>query len=161
MNRIKCVLVIGFLFSASFTANAQSDKNGYAGLKAGPMMIDLGGIDDPLNIGLVGAYINDAGFGFEGEFTTSIVEGELAGNYDVSIQTVAAYATFRTPGDSYFKAKLGLLNEDVEIGSRSDSDTGSSFGIGVGFNTASGGKFEIEYTIIEEDVNFLSIGYLF
>lgn len=137
----------------------------FVGGKAGPMLIDLDGFDDPINVGVNGGFIDErTGLGAEGELTLSAVDGEFNtffGNADVSITTFGAYGTFRSPGNTYFKGRLGVVYEDVEIGSASDDDSSGSGGIGVGFRTGAGISIEIEYTIIEEDVDFLSVGVLF
>ena len=171
MKKISQLLFTGLLVAVSLGVNAQ-DKTGYFGLKIGPMMIDdigFGNFSDPTNIGLVYAHISDDGYGFEAEFTTSMSDGEFSffgSTAEVSIQTIGFYGAFRSTGDTYFKAKAGFINESVDfdnvpfVGNISEDDTGASFGLGLGLNTGSG-KLEIEYTIIEEDVNFLSIGYLF
>lgn len=60
-----------------------------------------------------------------------------------------------------------MLYEDVTINvpafgvTGSGTDTGLSLGFGVGFDVGNGKKLEIEYTIVESDVNFLSVGIIF
>lgn len=153
-----CALIV--LSAVSLSASA----DGYFGIKGGIMSIDLGEIDDPVNAGIVFGSNRDAGWGFEGEITVTAVDGELSAfgsNYDVSIRTLAGYAAYRSEGDSYFKAKLGFLNEDVEIGPVSADDTGSSYGLGGGWRQPNGSMVELEFTIVEQDVNFLSLGVTF
>lgn len=148
------------LSAVSLTAGAE----GYFGFKGGIMSIDLAGIDDPINAGVVFGSNRGAGWGFEGELTLSMIDGEYSifgSDFDVSIRTLAGYAAFRSEGDTYFKGKLGVLNEDVEIGSISEDDTGASYGFGVGWRQGDGSMVELEYTIVEEDVDFISLGFSF
>lgn len=150
------MLVAGLVF----TPVAAADW--FFGAKAGPMMVDVGGMDDPTNAGVMvghewGVVLGD--IGVQGEITSSIDDGSYAGQ-DVSVDTQAVYGVFRTAGPVYFIAKMGVLREDVTIGSVSDDDTGSSAGLGVGFSIGLA-QFEVEYTQIEDDVDFLSVGIRF
>lgn len=169
MKRLSYLILIGVIVTALNNAYAQ-DGEGYFGLKLGSMIIDLDGFNNPFNIGLTGGYISSSGIGFETEYTFSMFNGGYKpynDSYDVSIQTLGLYGTFRSTGNTYFKAKLGVVNESIDIenlyGYRdvSEDDSGGSFGIGVGFSGSGGGRVEFEYTIIEEDVNFFSFGFLF
>ena len=78
--------------------------------------------------------------------------------------TLALYGVFRTPGEFYFKGKAGVLYEDVEVDiptlfSESEDDTGFSAGIGGGWRLNDSGSLEVEFTLIESDLNYLSLGY--
>lgn len=140
---------------SSVAANAE----GYWGGVAGLMNVDVSGVDNPLNIGIRGGYTWPAGWGMEGEFTTSAVKGKaraFEGSRKVDIQTIAGYATYRSPGDIYFKGRAGILNEKVTIGRFRDSDTGISLGFGGGLRFSPNASFELEYTLIESDVDFWS-----
>lgn len=155
---LKSLFALIVLSTVSISASA----DGYFGIKAGLMMIDLGGIRDPFNAGVVFGSNRDAGWGFEGEVTTSLIKGETDfASLDITIKTLAGYAAYRSEGDTYFKGKLGVLYEDIELGSFSDDDSGASYGLGVGWRQGDGSMFELEYTIIEEDINFLSMGINF
>ncbi|MEX2962965.1 outer membrane beta-barrel protein [Microbulbifer sp. 2201CG32-9] len=142
------------------SAAAMAQQGGaYWGVTAGIMDIDLGNADSPFNVGLRGGFTSPSGWGFEAEYTNSLVSGEadlFRGPADVDIQTLAGYGTYRSHGDIYFKGRLGLLFEDVSIGSASDNDTGISLGGGVGFNISPNTNLELEYTVIEQDVGFWS-----
>lgn len=158
MLKIKYLLGVVILAVAP-VANADS----YAGFKFGPMMVDLGGISNPMNGGFVFG-TSKQGWGFEGEATISLLKGDFNsgfGSANVDITTLAGYAAFRNPSDTYVKVKAGLLYEDVNIGSSSANDTGLSVGLGIGWRLESGGMVELEYTIVEQDVNFLSLAFLF
>jgi hypothetical protein len=144
---------------AAFAPTASADM--YFGAKAGPMMIDIPGVDDPTNAAVVlgkewGVVAGD--IGVQVEASTTIDDGAV-GPYDVSIDTLAAYGVFRTAGPVYFIGKAGVLREEIDA-VQSASDTGLSFGAGVGFSLGVA-QIEVEYTIIEEDVSFLSAGIRF
>lgn len=134
----------------------------YFGVNAGPMLIDASGVDDPTNAGVLigkewGVGLGD--IGVQAEFTTTIDDGNYYG-HDVSVNTQAIFGAFRTAGPLYLIAKAGLLREDVEIGGRSEDDTGLAAGIGVGFSLGIA-QLELEYTQIEEDIGYLSLGVRF
>lgn len=144
----------------AFAPAAMADM--YFGAKAGPMMFDIPGVDDPTNAAVVlgkewGVVAGD--IGVQVEASTSIDDGAF-GPYDVSINTLAAYGVFRSAGPVYFIGKAGVLREEIDVGPISESDTGLSFGAGIGFSLGVA-QIEIEYTVIEEDVSFLSAGIRF
>lgn len=161
MKRI--TLIMGIL-AASLLSNTASAE-GYWGAKAASIDVDANGYSRALNIGLfVGAEFAQAGsniVSLEGEFTTSIIDGDTNSTIDYSVQTLALYAAMRTGSDNYLKIKAGLLDRELALSNGgSNSDSGLSWGIGFGFN-----KYEIEYTFFDgdgdADISMLSVGYLF
>ena len=167
-------LIVGL--GSVWAVNAQAANTGlgklYFGVKGGMMMNDISGFGDAINIGgVVGAPVNHLPQGtisVEGELTTTLSKGDVNyfgynGNWDIT--TLAGYGVFRTNGPMYLKAKAGYLFEDVGVSiggiPASGSDSGLSFGVGGGMRLAGGQSVEIEYTIIESDVNFLSVGLNF
>lgn len=153
-------LALAGALAVGFTPIAAADW--YFGAKAGPMLIDTAGVGDPTNAGVMigkewGVVIGDVGV--QGEFTTSTSKGKYAGN-DVSVDTQAIYGVFRTAGALYLIAKAGMLREDVKIGGVSSTDSGSSVGLGVGFSLGVA-QLELEYTQVEKDIAFLSLGVRF
>lgn len=158
-------LMVAGLVSTS-VVQAQDTSGAFAGPVAGIMNVDIEG-DNPFNAGLRGGYIWNSGWGVEGEFTGSLIEGEAEYRYwggtysaDLGISTLAAYGTYRSPGQFYFKGKLGYLKETVKISddgdSFSESETGLSAGLGLGFDIMPNANVELEYTVVEEDVGFFS-----
>ena len=141
----------------------------YGGLKVGAMMNDVSGLDSATNIGLnLGYAFEDYGNGpaIEGEYTTSASDGDISingqsGSWDVD--TLAIYGAYRFGGDFYGKVKLGYLHEDGSAsgpgGTFSGTDSGASIGIGAGWTLSPQSAIEMEYTVIESDVNFLSLGF--
>ena len=85
----------------------------------------------------------------------------MHGNW--KIETLAGYGAYRTASDFYVKAKIGYLREDVTVsGIGSDisgKDSGLSYGAGVGYRFNSKSGLELEYTVIEDDISFIGLGY--
>jgi hypothetical protein len=147
------------LLACSAGVNAQSQGTAYWGATAGLMDIDFRNADSPINVGLRGGYTLPSGWGFEAEYTNSLISGEadvFDNDVDVDVQTLAGYGTYRSYGDIYFKGRFGLLYEDVSVGSASSDDTGISLGGGIGFDMSPNTNVELEYTMIEEDIGFWS-----
>ena len=137
---------------------------GYAGGSAGIMDADVAG-DNPFNVGVRGGYRWPTGWGIEGEITTSLTNGKadvgFFGSVHYSVDTYAVYGTYRTPGDVYFKARLGLLDEQVDAGPADGSDSGLTGGAGIGFDVGRSAEVQIEYTYIEQDLNYWSGSVIF
>ena len=158
------VVLTRFLLFSLFLISAQVYAEGLTfGAKGGPMQLDVSGADDPINAGVAIGYEFGVGLGdlgFEGEFTTTVKDGKIGG-LDLNIDTVAAYATYRSPGFIYFKGRVGYAGWDAAqaLGDTAD-DTSASYGIGLGLSLKVL-KFELEYTQIDDDINFVSLGIMF
>lgn len=159
--------VLGGALCILLSGTAIANDGFYAGVKAGLMTSDISGLDSGINLGLTGGHewnLGEISVAAEGEFSTALSKGDVNfGEWDV--ETLALYGVVRTHGDLYLKAKMGFLREKVTIdtnfsGSFSETDSGASYGIGGGWNLGNG-ALELEYTIIEQDINFLSLGYNF
>jgi len=158
------ILVISFLASSLFSNIVLAE--GYWGAKVASVDVDANAYtSNALNVGLfVGAEFAQAGsniVSLEGEITTSIIDGDTSVGADYSVQTLALYAAMRTGSDVYLKVKAGLLDREITLSpGGSGSDSGLSWGAGVGFN-----GYEIEYTFIDgddgADISMISLGYLF
>ena len=143
----------------------------YIGLKAGKMVIDVPEYVDANSTGFVVGYKifdNTSGsFAVEGEYTKSTQENitvsNVTGKWD--IDTLAVYLAYRSGGDLYLKGKIGYLRENINVSivgaSISGSDNGLSAGIGGGWKLGKKAALELEYTIIEQDANFISVGVNF
>lgn len=159
-------LILGGALSA-LPSHAQSYSPWYLGLKVGWMDADAANFDEATNLGLYGGYqlhedVNGR-FAIEGEYTRSISDGDIpGGGWD--IETLALYGAYRTAGPWFLKLKAGYLDEDIGVSaggsSIAGSDSGFSFGAGGGVRLGNKASFELEYTVIEEDVDFFSIGYV-
>ena len=162
MKRLLIVPLL--LIVVCFQPQAHAESDLYYGGKLGFMMFDLEGYDDPLNAGALVGYTVWRGISVEGEMTTSLSDGKvdvLGTGFDVAVQTFGMFAAYRSGEETYFKAKFGYVNEDIETNGVGVDDTDTSFGIGYGWKTSSGPSFEVEYTVVSSDVNYLSFGLLF
>lgn len=142
----------------------------YLGARVGVMDPDVSGLDDATNAGVVIGYtvgeINDIlSWGFEGEVTTTVSDGDVdvagfKGDWDIDTQAI--YAVFRVGETIYGKLRFGALREDVSInvaGVSVDGDDSSfTAGIGAGWRFTDQLAFEAEFTNVESDVNFYSVG---
>jgi len=159
MRQMKTFILVGLL---GLFAAAPASADWFFGAKTGPMLIDVGGFSDTTNTGVVvgyeiGAVVAD--LALEGEITTTTSDGKFAGS-KVEVDTQALYLAFRTAGPIYFKAKGGFVNEEVTVLGVKTSDSGVSYGIGLGFGIGIA-QLELEFTTIEEDIAFFSVGVQF
>lgn len=152
----------GALMTGMAFAPGAMAEDVYFGANVGKMMIDGAGFDDPTNVGvLIGAEwgVVAGDVGIQAELTTTLDDGAYFGN-DVTIDTQAIYGAFRTAGPVYLIAKAGVLREEVEVGPFSDTDSGLAGGVGIGFSLGIA-QLELEYTVVEQDVSYLSLGVRF
>ena len=153
---MKKLLPIGLALaslSAAPVFAAAGDDGIHFGLKTGAMDVDFSGVDIDMPIGLVLGFEKGV-YGAEVEYTFADMEFDVFGSTEtLDFDTLAVYGVFRSQGEVYFKLKAGFLREDVG----GVDDTGASLGLGGGVRVENL-SIEAEYTIIEEDVNFLSIG---
>lgn len=176
-------VVIGlFALVVAFAGTSSAEEERFIGAKTGFMMVDGDGdIDNIIPIGVVyGQSLNSVlpNLWVEGELNYGVTGGDFdvpGGSGEVTIWTLAAYGAYRHPlnAQAYLKGKLGLLYESVEMeysgtmfgvsysGSDSETDTGLSLGIGGGYKINDQMTAEVEYSIIEEDVDYLSVGLNF
>lgn len=160
--------VIAGLIVATVSVTAQSE-NYYVGLKAGSMLTRLDGFDNSANGGVTlgyafGDYNNAAAI--EAEYTGSLSDGDInigGAKGKWKVDTFALYGAYRFGGDLYGKVKIGYLNERASAsgpgGTFSGTDNGASIGLGAGWKLAPQMAIEAEYTRIESDVDFLSVGF--
>ena len=156
------VVLIGWVI---VPPQAQADEGGWAfGAKLAYFETDEDGVDDPDNAGLLIGYdwpVKYGLLGVEAEFTSTFEDGRFAGQ-DVDVDTAGIYAAFRTRGrlaqgvGLYLKGKAGAAYTDVGLGSESDDSTDASVGVGIGVNMLLV-SFEMEYTILESDIDMVSL----
>ncbi len=170
MKFVRFTFVVSMLFfmaSNVSAATTQAKKaQPYIGGKLGLMMPDASGVDDAVNLGiLVGMTLNEVQAGsiaVEGELTTTVIDGDTGGG-DWDVTTLAGYGVFRSNGPLYFKGKAGLVYWDANFDfgpfSGSDDDINISFGVGGGYKISDKTALELEYTILDSDLDFLSIGF--
>lgn len=160
------------VFSETPIAAESSDSSHiYIGVKGGPMSIsrNIPFDDDGVMLGFVFGYdIPNNGFAFEGEFNTTVSKASSNNpSYgDLGVTTLTGYGVYRTPGRFYLKAKLGLLYEYLTssvsgVGATIDVDgpgIAISYGIGGGWRVTDQLSAEIEYTSLEADIGYASLG---
>jgi len=155
-------VVTSALFTQCVYAEAGSaeDSGGqlYGGLKVGQFLIDVDflDIDDADVVGFMAGYDFGERFSLQLEYMTGDTD---AGNVDFDIDTFGGYGVFRSAGNAYIMGKIGLVKEDLTasngLTSISEDDSGTSLGIGAGFRAGEHLAAELEYTLIEEDMDFL------
>jgi hypothetical protein len=167
-------MAMGLVLAGSVSAQA------YFGAKTGIMMIDVEDVDNLIPIGVMGGYEIFPNMSIEGEFNYRVSGGEWGfTGFDITVDsefkiwTLAGYFVYRYPiGEAiYLKGRAGILYEDITAEmaynhpswgpmtiDMSGTDTGLSVGGGLGmnFNEQFGG--EVEFTLIEADINYFSVG---
>jgi len=152
MRKYFPALIILLLLSITTAHGANQSTPWYFAIKGGVM--DAGtGTDNALNMGLDIGYRNNKFLSTEVELTRTLIDGETRSGNDWEVDTLSAFAAFRSNTEVKFKAKIGFTN--IDYGNNDDLEL--SFGIGIGF-WASGGLMEIEYTEIDDDLEFISLG---
>lgn len=150
-------LVFIALLSIATTGAAADGAGFYYGAKGGFMKPDGDNNDPAFNIGGVIGQPIQRYFSWEAEATFSIIDGEVGANDNWDILTLAGYGVFRTEGKVGFKGKAGLAYWNTD----SDDDVSLSLGVGAGLRMGKKGMLDIEFTQIEDQVDFISVGYLF
>ena len=127
----------------------------YFAVKGGFMDAGRGVSDNAINGGFDIGYQNNRYLATEVEYTRTLIDGETSSGNDWEVDTLSAFASFRSNTKVKFKGKVGLSHIDTG----NDDDIEISLGIGIGF-WALGGLTEIEYTELgdDNDLDFLSIG---
>lgn len=180
----------GCLLATASTASAQNftwfgetaDGNWLAGMKVESVGHGRRGYDDAANVGLLFGYEFSRPIGLEGtssiefELTDSFDKGDVADDSlfgvggDWQSENIALYFTYRTPGNVYFKAKIGALRSDVTTsldGSPSvkEQDTSFSYGAGLGLKLGASGNFNVELEVVgssgDNDLNMVSVGGIY
>lgn len=143
-----------------------NDSGFYLGVTAGKHKVDVDGMSGGSAGGLVGGYRIAKGLSIEAAFTASDLKPDVLPGCILEFDTAAVYGAFRSAGKVYFKGRVGVLNEsltarDTCVGLIDDeSDTGLSFGIGGGVRFGKG-ALEIEYTLVEQDVDQISANLIY
>lgn len=161
MNRQIKLYILLALLSLVMVAPASAGDVIF-GANTGTMNIDDPDVTDPRNVGFMVGYEVGVGLGdvaLEGEITRTVSNGDLNGA-DVKVETEAVYVAFRSAGPFYFKGRIGTLQEKVKIGSTSGTDSGSSVSIGFGFSLGLV-QAELDFTRVESDITYASLGVVF
>ena len=145
---------------------ARAPSGNYVGVKTGPLVIsrdvDYG---NGVSIGgLFGHHIPDTDMALEVEMTGTVSSpsGDRQAFGDLDVYTLGAYGVYRTPGDLYFKAKGGLVYENLNVDVYSVPVEGAainlSLGLGGGYRINDHISAELEWTVIDPDISFASLG---
>jgi len=160
MKFMKQAAVLALSLSTLSGVVHAGDEHFYAGIKAGAFMVDVQGVDDATPFGLQLGY--DFGENVSVEFEYNTGEADLGEFAEMDITTMAIYATYRSEGNAYVLAKMGLLKEELEVSqfghlSEDADESGLSYGLGGGFKLGNKLALEAEYTIVETDVSYLGV----
>ena len=93
-----------------------------------------------------------------GETTLGGSGGSRTSDFDVT--SLAAYAAYRSAGPIYFTARVGVRTSDLSSDGdvlEESSDTGASFGGGLGYRLGERLAVEADYTLIGSDVSWLML----
>ncbi len=146
------------LITPAYSAQPASQQPSmFFGIKGGFMKPDGDDNDPAFNIGAVMGQPVSRDFSWEAEFNFTVADGEVGANRDWDFNNIAGYAVYRSPGNIGFKAKAGLTYWDTD----NDSGTSLSMGIGAGFKVGQNGMLDVEYTQVDDFVDYISVGYLF
>ncbi len=156
----KSFLAAALLALTSSTAFA-ADSGVTAGVKFGRLLIDvteIGTIKD-ISDGKTNGLTLGYDFGNNFSLDLELLPGNISGTYyknliHLDLDTAALYGTYRSEGPAYLLAKLGLVRNHFD----GDSETGAGYGIGGGFRFNDNIGIELEYTIIDQDINLLGLG---
>ena len=160
----KILLASAIAMAACGSAYAQ-DQGAYIGVKGGSYQVDVESASSPTGGGFLLGYNFGKGPAIEFERNSSgsisFSGGQNFYYGSAEIETTALYFAYRSEGTVFFKVRAG----DVTASSSyygydfGESDTCLSVGGGVGVNMGNIAQLEAEYTIIEQDVSLLSVGF--
>lgn len=136
-------------------AMAQGTQGLMFGGKAGFMKPHGSDNSAGLNIGAVLGKPIQGDLSWEAELMLGVINGEVGSNRDWSVDSIAGYAVYRSPGDIHIKAKLGVSLWDDDF----DNDFNLSAGIGLGFRMGRG-ILDVEYTQINPRTDYFTIGFI-
>ncbi|MEM7209497.1 MAG: hypothetical protein AAF434_16870 [Pseudomonadota bacterium] len=161
-NPIEIVLIICSILLLPNTVKAGEI---IGGLKLGVVDLDASGFDPistgTLQLGYEFVDLLAVDLAIEGDITRSLTDADGPGG-DYSYQHAGLFGSIRSAGPIYVIARAGLVDVRVEQDAGSDSDSGTAYGLGLGFST--GIRFEIEWTTYEfedSDVQQVSLHFAF
>ncbi len=167
MKRITCALLLLAFTTGAAWAGEGADQGFYIGLLAGKHKIDDDDVSGGAAGGLMGGYRIANGFAVEVAFTGSDLDlDKIFPDCTLELDTAAVYGAYRSSGMAYFKGRIGFLRE--EFTSRDscvglineEGDSGMSLGVGGGLRFGKG-ALEIEYTVVEQDVDQIAVNLLY
>jgi hypothetical protein len=178
MSMKKIILLI-FCLAFSSTLYAAESSDIYIGASYNNVAIDFSkaSVEDTAGIGLVFGIDFGKNLAFEAEYINS---GKADMDYTVGsiekakiqIRSLAVYAVFRTSGKVYFKGRAGLAANLVDITDIKcsgnfcidglfDDSAGLALGVGGGILITKAMKLEIEYKLINSDIDIFGLGLVY
>ena len=160
-NRIVLSCCVALLLACG-SARAANDWSLYWGADGGLVLPKGAGNKTGLSAGgrFGVQYSGFPGFAAEADLTTTLIKPHY--DYrDLRLTTLAGYLAWRSSGRWYFKARAGGVWEWTRVGNGSANDGGLSGGIGGGYRFDDGRALELEFTVIEKNINMLSVTYQF
>jgi len=160
---VAAVIFSGPSYSETSDDNLSSYEGLYAGVKAGGFKANVG---DELNFknakGILLGFEFKNGLAIEYEHNKADIDWDFMDEINtgsLNFKTHAIYGVYRKyySNGTFFKAKSGWLSEKISSSYMSADDDGLSYGLGVG-SRGDSFSFEMEYTVIEKDIDFFSIG---
>lgn len=165
---MKKLIATALLGAGLLAGTAQAEQVGglYIGITGGVERIDFDELDDGDMFGVVGGLRFANGLSLEAVLAKSESDAKADPGCTIDLDTLGVYGAFRSSGNVYFKARVGLLYEEATSsnacpgGKVSDDDTGLSLGAGAGVRFGEV-AVEAEYTIVEQDVDRISLAFLY
>ena len=152
MKKVLLIIMIALSPVSTYVEAAGKSTPWYFGIKGGFMDTD-GAADSAINLGADVGYRNNKYLSTEVELTRTFIDGDTPSGNDWEVDTLSVFAAFRSNTEVKLKAKIGFT--DIDYGNNDDLEL--SFGFGIGF-WAAGGLMEFEYTEIDDDLEFISLG---
>ncbi|MFK7992513.1 MAG: hypothetical protein AB8B87_00140 [Granulosicoccus sp.] len=135
------------------------------GVKAGPMLVGFDDVDvdeDPVSVGVLLGYDFDSqpgGFALEAEATRSTAAGLVSG-IDLEVESQGLYLSYATRGNLYLKGRVGYMDASLVADSLSEEEGGETYGLAIGLRLGAI-RVELDYTAVDDDVTFVSVGLVF
>ena len=154
-NRLYVYGVLGCLMSTTVHADL------YLGVKAGSMLIGFDDVevsDDPVSAAASIGYQFDRfpRLSIEAEVSRTVTPGLVAGN-DLEVDSQGVYLSYTSAGRFYLKGRLGYMDAALSAGELSEDEGGETYGVAMGLRLP-GFNVELDYTSIDDDVSFISLG---
>lgn len=163
-DRIAVVdLLRAALLLVSLLAATPAAADLFTYFRLGNVNVDGISSSNPLNLALDLGYELDSDFAdmsIVGEINRTIVSGEIRRDGDLEFESNGLYLMFRTTRSLFATFSIGAAQNKIIAGGVSSSKTGLALGGSVGI-VIGRTRFQIEYTSLAGDADFLSIGLLF
>ena len=155
-KRILFCALVGSLFSVCAHADL------YLGVKTGSMLVGFDNVEvseDPANVAATIGYEFGSfpRISLEAEVSRTITAGLVSGN-ELEVESQGAYITYTTAGRLYSKWRVGYMDAALSAGvDLSEDEGGETYGVALGLRMI-GFKLELDYTAVDDDVSFVSLG---